>query len=321
MSAPLASNDPLAVEIVRLLPVLPETWTKFNADVATAVTQSAILLLAKAGLIEIRIILEANMESLGETLRLRFRASGDYRNDEFLRHFYKSLPSHWTDEEGGLRGKVRLFVSGVHSLRLTEDGANSRGDLASNGPGLVVAFVLRRDAYTHRGDVRPEVILEERVHASNKPQPDARPGGTVVTQAVASASVGDVVINNVVDTAPLAAALRDALDAVLQLKTPAPPASEPNGPPSGACADPITLDGLELVNPQPAKKTIRNRISELRNTPEAAPPAVLKTRDGSPIFSYAALLPFLEREWPGVRWPPYAEVQQILRHSKSGTDR
>jgi len=53
----LVPSDLVAVEIVRLLPVLPETWSPFNVDDAAAVSQSAITLLARAGFIQVRIVL------------------------------------------------------------------------------------------------------------------------------------------------------------------------------------------------------------------------------------------------------------------------
>lgn len=155
-------------------------------------------LMVLAGLIEIRLHIRAQMDRQPESLEMTVTVSGQYDARTLWRTVLRDVP-HWFDSEGRTRGQCHLW-SQPQQFRLTDQGELARHDFENQtpeNPSSVCAFVRRAGFFARRPDVEARIRVERAECTSTTGATASAPAAQIVAaQAIASASIGDITIQN-----------------------------------------------------------------------------------------------------------------------------
>ncbi|HED52827.1 MAG TPA: hypothetical protein ENJ00_01320 [Phycisphaerales bacterium] len=185
--------DPLDRAILDLLYSLPPVWDDYDAKSLTGSEQQAVGLMVRAGLVELRLLVRASMDSRDELVEMVVTVTGEYDATGIWRVVLNQV-SDWLDADGRTRGRCRMW-SDPQQIRLTDQGELARHDYENQTPekpSTVCAFVRKIGFFAHRPPVPARIRVEScstDTHSSQKP-------GPTVTAATAKATVGDITIHN-----------------------------------------------------------------------------------------------------------------------------
>ncbi|MCL4741616.1 MAG: hypothetical protein KJZ54_05360 [Phycisphaerales bacterium] len=189
-----ADTDPLDRAIINLLRSLPETWREHDKAGLTATEETALRLMERAGLVELRTTLRATMDGQPETVEMVVIISGEGARRKLLELLAGTVP-HWVDDDGRTRGETLIEVADLQ-IRLSAKGANALHEYENqtpDHPSEVCSFVRRLGFFAHRPAVTPTVrVVSERVET----RPAASQSPTGSASAAAEARVGAITINN-----------------------------------------------------------------------------------------------------------------------------
>lgn len=159
----------------------------------TGSEQEAVRLVVRAGLVELRLIVQATMDNRDELVELTLTVTGEYDGADIWRALLEQAPD-WLDADGRTRGSCRMW-SDPRQIRLTDQGEIARHGYENQtpeNPSSVCAFVRRLGFFAHRHPVPARIRIEScSVNARS-----GRDGGATVAAAAAKATVGDITIQN-----------------------------------------------------------------------------------------------------------------------------
>lgn len=185
--------EPLDRAILDLLCSLPSSWGGYDAETLTGSEQEAVRLMVWAGLIELRLMVQATMDNRDELVKLVLTVTGEYDASGIWRAVLNQVPE-WLDADGRTRGRCRMW-SDPRQIRLTDQGELAHHDYknqTSDNPSAVCAFVRKIGFFAHR----PSVPARIRVESCNTDTRSDREPGRTMNAAAAKATVGDITIHN-----------------------------------------------------------------------------------------------------------------------------
>lgn len=197
MSKLPSAVDPLDRAIVELLCRLSPRWEQYEPDTFGSAEQRAAHLMVLAGLIEIRLHIRAQMDHQPESLEMTVTVSGQYDARTLWQTALRHVPQ-WFDSEGRTRDQCHLW-SQPQQIRLTDQGELARHDYENQtpeSPSSVCAFVRRAGFFANRPDVEARIRIEHAECTSTAGVGSAPAAQIVAAQATASASIGDITIQN-----------------------------------------------------------------------------------------------------------------------------
>ncbi len=261
VSLPVPS-EPLDGAIVALIQDLSLVWTPIDQDKLPSTYSKALGLITKAGMSEARVQAKITMDGFPELLRLQLCVSGEYTQYDIDRAFFDSMPAHWLDADGKTRAKMRQSLSGFYETRLTDKGHLARHDIESGNSRRVIDFVLKRFPLAFRSPVKAMVLVED---CSCQLQ-GGRTTETAQAIANASASIGDVVVNNQVNVSPSIVVNIDG--ATLSPSTPVPTVRD--APVNGTCnADSTTPPADKTGQSEGNGRKLKPKSRRKRTDPKA----------------------------------------------------
>ncbi len=181
----LAPVDPFDQALIQWLLEAPLTWARLDQRKLSRTQYVALERLVESGLIEAAIGVEVTMEGFRHCLSMRYRITGDWEEAVRL-EAWKRVPSEWLAEDGTARRRTEWSTSPFREIRLTTNGERVQSDLRTNRGRAFVSDFL---STTTKAPADVEVE-DSRVSVAETA------GQNAAAQAVAHASVGDVVVNN-----------------------------------------------------------------------------------------------------------------------------
>lgn len=198
MVNPVTEPDPFDLALVSLLMGLSGTWQNPDLDKFTHTQIKALNRLTKAGLVEDRLDITSTMRGFLQRVRMQCVVSGQY--DQLVMKRIFDLVPEWFTADGKTRN-VWNVSSEFIAARLTVDGERAQQDFKSGNSGIVLLFLRGQGKVKEQyaaGYCKVDSVTIET-------QMDAPLGDTsTANQAVAhaSASIGDIVVNNQLNIAP-----------------------------------------------------------------------------------------------------------------------
>jgi len=187
--------EPLDRAILGLLCAIPPRWKEIAYNELTSSEQEALRLMTRAGLVEERLRVRAWMDGFPQTVAMQFCVTGEYRNAEIAQRVLDTVPE-WKDKDGRSRNSFHIQADSVLRARLTHEGDLAKHDYESDQLSGICAFVRKKGMFALRGTVKG-VVRVESCEVLGTDAPGGRSSGAIVTaSAQASASVGDIVIQN-----------------------------------------------------------------------------------------------------------------------------
>jgi len=146
-----------------------------------------------AGLIELRLMVQATMDNQDELVKFVLTVTGEYEAPGIWRAVLNQVPE-WLDADGRTRGRCRMW-SDPQRIRLTDQGELARHDYQNQtpeNPSAVCAFVRKAGFFAHRHPVPAKI----RVESCNTEASSSRKTSPTMNAAAAKATVGDITIHN-----------------------------------------------------------------------------------------------------------------------------
>lgn len=211
-SLPTGPMEPLDLAVLDLVCSTPLTWTELAEVARTSTEEEALKLLLKAGLLEMRIGVRIRMDGQASELEMVVVASGNGTAKLLWLRVFEHAP-HWFTPDRLARARCEMRTDGG-LVRLSDQGELARHDILhpseAGNAQVVLDIVLRRGMVQFRPKCAPKVRVEScRTSAAEA----GSAANSTAAIANATASIGDIKINNVIQIDPeaLAAAIAKVL--------------------------------------------------------------------------------------------------------------